>query len=299
MSESPFNPSTPLSAPAGPSSPTGATGHPEQPLFVRPRAGRVVGGVCAGVAERTGIDPLLVRIGAVALVVASGVGILVYAALWMLTPSTDGPARVSTERLHGLAQRLTPRSVGGRTGRAALVIVAALAVLFASLLHDGSGFGALVVLLVLGLVLSSGWLRRIIAGLIAVVVALGVATAVWGSHLSTRAVTLNDAGRVDSSYRLPAGTLRLDLADLVTAPGATAVGTRAMVGTGDVVVTLPRQMSVHVRARSGFGAVHVLGATTSGFGPELVRDVPAAPGAGQLDLDLTAGTGTVTVRSAG
>jgi len=36
--------------------------------------------------------------GAVALVVAGSLGILVYAALWLLTPSINGPARISTER---------------------------------------------------------------------------------------------------------------------------------------------------------------------------------------------------------
>lgn len=51
---------------------------------------RMVAGVCGGLAQYLGVDPTLVRIGAVVLTVAGGVGIVAYGAAWLLVPS-DGP----------------------------------------------------------------------------------------------------------------------------------------------------------------------------------------------------------------
>jgi phage shock protein C len=51
----------------------------------------MVGGVCGGLAEYTGIDPVLWRVGFVGLTVAGGAGVLVYLLLWVLMPS--GPLR--------------------------------------------------------------------------------------------------------------------------------------------------------------------------------------------------------------
>jgi signal transduction histidine kinase len=47
---------------------------------------RVVGGVCGGLSEATGIDVMLVRIGLVLVFVTSGVGLLVYALAWLAIP---------------------------------------------------------------------------------------------------------------------------------------------------------------------------------------------------------------------
>jgi phage shock protein C len=59
--------------------------------LVRPRDGRLLGGVCAGLAERFGIDPWAVRALFVATLVAiPGSQLLVYPILWVLLP--DGSA---------------------------------------------------------------------------------------------------------------------------------------------------------------------------------------------------------------
>jgi signal transduction histidine kinase/phage shock protein PspC (stress-responsive transcriptional regulator) len=71
----------------------------------RDRSRRVLGGVAAGIARRTGLDPLLVRVAFIAAATA-GFGLLVYVPLWLLLPADDGPAP---------AARL-------RTGRAALEV---------------------------------------------------------------------------------------------------------------------------------------------------------------------------------
>lgn len=53
--------------------------------LVRPRSGGWIAGVCAGLADRFGVSPGLVRIGFV-LFGLFGVGELVYIALWILMP---------------------------------------------------------------------------------------------------------------------------------------------------------------------------------------------------------------------
>jgi len=56
--------------------------------LIRPRAGRVAGGVCAGLGRRFGLDPWLARLlFVVILMVVPGSQILVYPALWILMPS--------------------------------------------------------------------------------------------------------------------------------------------------------------------------------------------------------------------
>jgi phage shock protein C len=56
--------------------------------LVRPREGRILGGVCAGLARRFGMDPWMTRLLFVlALLVIPGSQILVYPIAWVLMPS--------------------------------------------------------------------------------------------------------------------------------------------------------------------------------------------------------------------
>ena len=56
--------------------------------LVRPRDGRVLGGVCAGLGRRFGIDPWPARLLFVlAMLVIPGSQILVYPILWILMPA--------------------------------------------------------------------------------------------------------------------------------------------------------------------------------------------------------------------
>jgi phage shock protein C len=55
--------------------------------LARPRGGRVVGGVCAGLARRFGMRPGLVRLLFVLSVILPGPQVLVYIALWIIMPS--------------------------------------------------------------------------------------------------------------------------------------------------------------------------------------------------------------------
>jgi phage shock protein C len=56
--------------------------------LVRPRQGRILGGVCAGLARRFGIGPWAMRIlFIITLIVIPGSQIIVYPILWILMPS--------------------------------------------------------------------------------------------------------------------------------------------------------------------------------------------------------------------
>lgn len=55
--------------------------------LVRPRTGRIVGGVCAGLARRFGTSAGLVRLVFVVSIVLPGPQVLLYLALWVLMPS--------------------------------------------------------------------------------------------------------------------------------------------------------------------------------------------------------------------
>lgn len=54
----------------------------------RPREGRKLAGVCAGISRYLGIDPTLVRILTVALAIwPVGLGVIVYAVCWIVMPN--------------------------------------------------------------------------------------------------------------------------------------------------------------------------------------------------------------------
>ncbi|HVP75894.1 MAG TPA: PspC domain-containing protein [Gaiellaceae bacterium] len=60
--------------------------------------GRFHGGVCAGLAEYTGADVAVFRLGAIALVLLGGAGITLYLAAWLLIPER-GADRSIAERV--------------------------------------------------------------------------------------------------------------------------------------------------------------------------------------------------------
>jgi phage shock protein C len=56
--------------------------------LVRPRRGRILGGVCAGLARRFGISPFMGRLLFVLILfIIPGSQIIVYPILWILMPS--------------------------------------------------------------------------------------------------------------------------------------------------------------------------------------------------------------------
>jgi phage shock protein C len=52
----------------------------------RSKKDRMIAGVCGGLAEYFGIDPVLVRIIALILILTAGGGLLAYIILWIVVP---------------------------------------------------------------------------------------------------------------------------------------------------------------------------------------------------------------------
>ncbi|RKS77797.1 phage shock protein PspC (stress-responsive transcriptional regulator) [Motilibacter peucedani] len=69
--------------------------------LVRPRSGRVLGGVCAGLATRLGLEPWPTRaLFVLALLVLPGSQLLVYPLLWVLMPKEAPAAQAWTGTPH-------------------------------------------------------------------------------------------------------------------------------------------------------------------------------------------------------
>ncbi len=74
----------PTGTPVGESASPDSTG--ENRRWVRPREGRLLAGVAAGIADRLELPAWLVRVVFVAMALADGVGILVYLGAWAVMP---------------------------------------------------------------------------------------------------------------------------------------------------------------------------------------------------------------------
>jgi phage shock protein PspC (stress-responsive transcriptional regulator) len=68
---------------------------PPRPPLRRDADRKVVAGVCAGAARWLGIDPLILRIVVIIATVASGVGLPIYIAGWLLLPPADGSPAIA------------------------------------------------------------------------------------------------------------------------------------------------------------------------------------------------------------
>jgi phage shock protein PspC (stress-responsive transcriptional regulator) len=97
-------------------------------------------GVCGGVAEHWGIDPVLVRVGWVLLALSGGVGVVLYVAGWLLIP-LQGGTTAALDDLLGERTRDWPKEVW-----VALVAIACLAVFAAFGSASPFGVGPAVVI---------------------------------------------------------------------------------------------------------------------------------------------------------
>ena len=78
-------------------------------------------GLCGGVAQHWGVDPLLVRVGWVLLALSGGIGLVLYLAGWLLIP-VEGKDRAPADDLFGESIRRWPKELW-----ITLVVVASLA----------------------------------------------------------------------------------------------------------------------------------------------------------------------------
>jgi phage shock protein C len=69
-------------------------------ILARPREGRMVAGICAGIAGYSGLDVTLVRvIVAVVSVLTGGAGVLAYLAAWVIIPGEGQKTSIAQDIL--------------------------------------------------------------------------------------------------------------------------------------------------------------------------------------------------------
>jgi phage shock protein PspC (stress-responsive transcriptional regulator) len=139
----------------GPEDPRGTQGAPPPPpaseaptepvgpqprRLLRSRSSRVIGGVCGGLGRYFNVDPILFRIGAIALALIGGAGVLLYLAALVLIPSEPADATAAQPPAEGRSRALTiavvvlvllvawPFLLGGGAIAAAILIPLALLV---------------------------------------------------------------------------------------------------------------------------------------------------------------------------
>ncbi len=108
--------------------PAAPTTPPAPRRLLRTRDDRVLGGVCSGLARYFNVDPLIIRIAAVALIFVGGFAVIAYIAALLLVPEDDG----------------TGQPVAGKPGRFSTIAGAFVIVLAGVALLDGHwgvGFG--------------------------------------------------------------------------------------------------------------------------------------------------------------
>src|SRR6188472_4353629 len=79
---------------------TGMSAAATPPPLRRDRGDAVIGGVCAGLGRRLGIDPIFLRVVFIAATAAGGLGLVAYGLAWALLPA-EGDSRAPSLRVPG------------------------------------------------------------------------------------------------------------------------------------------------------------------------------------------------------
>ncbi len=124
-----------------------------RPRLIRTRRGRLLGGVCSGLGAHFDVDPILFRIAFVGLAIFSGVGIVLYLAILLLTPE-EGASRAP----------IRLRRAAWRSALGFVVTIVAVGIALHAVSHAGLGsawrFGVgLGWLVLVGGVAALIWLR--------------------------------------------------------------------------------------------------------------------------------------------
>jgi phage shock protein PspC (stress-responsive transcriptional regulator) len=295
-----------------PSWPPPPPGPPVRPQLRRSRTDKILGGVSGGLAEYSGIDALLWRVGFVALTLAGGTGIIVYLLLWLLMPA--GP-RVAPGTAVEMQARppAGPRSPVPGVTIAALLIAVGLLALVDSLFGWDVGptafFGTALLVVGLGLVaaaFASGRTARGALIALGVVLSLGTIAAAsepsepWHGHeghVGDQTFQAFTAEEVQPGYDCGVGDCTLDLSDVDVSSLDGRITTAVDAGMGDVQVILPRSADVEVTLHSGIGDVRLLDGMDSdgGYSPGLGSAPWTDDGEPEFVLTINTGMGDVEV----
>lgn len=242
--------------------PTGAA-----PLH-RATEDRVLAGVCAGIAARSGVPAGQVRLAFAALTAVLGLGALLYVAAVLVLPrgeSAESPPLVRALAGVGLV-------LAASLGLGVLAAGAVAATLFGL---GGVVFGVSAAFLAGALVawpsVRPAWVLLPLVAVAAPAVAAAASGVRIARQTGVQVKTPTTPGQVPAGgYVAGVGDLLVDLRQLEAAPG-TSVPVRVRAGTGLTVVALPhdRCVNVDVRWGTGTGAVaRETGAALELFGRE-------------------------------
>lgn len=212
--------------------------------ITRPRRGRLLGGVCAGLATRWDVPAGRVRLGFVAAGVVLGLGVMVYVAAWLIFPgeSEDGRGQ------RGIV--LLAQACGALLGLATLAVAGTLATVF--------GFGWVIVALAGAILVGTlaGWAKLGPAWALLPVGALvlpSAALAIGGVHVEPSVTparhTFRSTSELAPEYKSGLATLTLDLRKAAW-PERGTVPLKIDAGVRRTLIALPHDRCVRVQVAS-------------------------------------------------
>lgn len=286
----------------------------------RSSSDRVIAGVCGGLGRHTGIDPILFRIGFVALVFAAGTGILLYIALAVLMPRDDGQQIWSRGEARNSADgpAYTPPVPRGPRSPVPGVTLAAL-LIGAGVIALGERYGnwsltpadyfamAVAAIGIALLVSAFGPWRRRKAGLIVLGLFLSLGLFVTSTvdarggfdqaSFGQNSYTPASIDQLHDTYQVLMGESTLDLTDLHFTAGYPKT-IQVNVTMGSFLIYVPRDADVRVNGDASFGSVSAFGNRDiidgyypgTGEGPTVGDDKPEII----LNLDVRFGNAEVS-----
>jgi phage shock protein PspC (stress-responsive transcriptional regulator) len=301
----------PLDPPAWQPPPPPPPGPPVRPQLRRSRTDKILGGVSGGLAEYSGIDALLWRVGFVALALAGGTGVVVYLLLWLLMPA--GPTYSGAPAEPRVKAPAGPRSpVPGMTLAALLIVVGVLALInrFTGWDLGPRGFlGTALLFVGLGLIAAAftGG-RRARGGLIALGIVLSLALAAastmpWNDihgfrgGVGDRTFLPATAEQVSDVYRNGAGDMTVDLTRVDVSHLSAPIRTRIEHGLGDLQIRVPADADVRLSIDTGIGNIDTFGqgSVDHGFFPGTGTGSWVDDGQAEFDIVVHSGAGDVEV----
>jgi phage shock protein PspC (stress-responsive transcriptional regulator) len=271
----------------------------ESRRLTRPKDGRWVGGVAAGLGAYFDLSPTLYRIAFAVLSLAGGTGILIYLVAWLVIPEEGAAQSIAEEELRKHRDR--PRRLIG----VAILAFAGIVILSEARIWPSPGnlwLGVVIVLFAIAwwrLGPTSRSRRRIALGSILALIALSFVALVFAvrvplfAGIGERSDAPAVAANIHSKYTLGIGRLDLDFSRVSLPKGQTFV--KATVGIGELVVTVPMNATVDAKGRVQAGDLTLLGQHDGGS--HVHSSIVDRTGSGRvIVLDLRAGLGSVKVR---
>ena len=263
---------------------------PQPKRLVRTSDDRVIAGVSGGLGRYFGVDPVLFRIGFIALTLFGGAGLLLYGLAWLLVPD---------ERTGKAADAgFILRRLGLFVGVLAVCLLVFGGGFWAA--ATGGGVVAAVLVIVAGVALVLGALRGGMRWLILPAVSLGIAVGLASAAdvnlhggVGDREYRPTSAAAVRDNYKLGMGRLVVDLRGANLPAGDRPIHIR--LGVGDARLVVPDNVCVVTRAQIGAGAVSLFDRHNGGADVDW-SDTPQAPkGTPRVIVDADIGIGALEV----